>query len=486
MSATPDIPSKPPRAGLPRAVKIVLWALMTLVLVAVLAVAGLWWWAGTDGSLATALRYAAKSQPLTATNASGSLRAGGHVDRLQWQQDGLAVDASDVTLAWQPWALLHGTLKLDRIAAGRVQVDDTRTPTTTPSTPPTAVGLPLPVTLDAFSVGALQWNGASSFALGDIAGTYHFTGSQHEIDLTSLQFGIGRYSGKAVLTSVGPLKLDAAIKGALTTAVPGSAAALGLNFNATANGLLTDLNVKADLQLDPQASAADKATNTLRPQASATARVMPWAPQPLPQADATFTDLDVGALWPEAPQTRLTGSASVRPADASVALAQAAWQVQADITNAIPGPWDARKLPLERLQTQAEWRSGAKSDTGTAPGVALIKLFKAHIGGGEINAIGQWASAPVAAVTAPAPTAPAPGVTATTEAPPAQAWQVEAMLTNIDPARLHTQLAPLPINGKATASSAGGTDLATAFDVALQAAGSGRPEAAYRTATTSH
>jgi translocation and assembly module TamB len=26
---------------------------------------------------------------------------------------------------------------------------------------------------------------------------------------------------------------------------------------------------------------------------------MPWAPQPLPQADANFRDLDVAAFWPK-------------------------------------------------------------------------------------------------------------------------------------------------------------------------------------------
>jgi translocation and assembly module TamB len=127
---------------------------------------GAWWWAGTDGSLATALRWIGRSQPLSAERVTGSLRAGGHVDQLVWQQDGLRVDVRDVTLAWQPWSLLHGTLKVNRLAAASVQVNDQRPPSTTPSVPPSALGLPLPVVLDGFSIGQFQWTGASVFRFG--------------------------------------------------------------------------------------------------------------------------------------------------------------------------------------------------------------------------------------------------------------------------------------------------------------------------------
>ena len=89
----------------------------SLVALAVGTTGALWWWAGTDGSLATALQWAGQSQPLSFENATGSLRAGGHIDRFQWQQDGLTVNTSDVSLAWQPWSLLQGTLKLNRLAA---------------------------------------------------------------------------------------------------------------------------------------------------------------------------------------------------------------------------------------------------------------------------------------------------------------------------------------------------------------------------------
>ena len=40
-------------------------SVFSLAAMLVLLLAGLWWWAGTEGSLATGLRWAGQSQPLT-------------------------------------------------------------------------------------------------------------------------------------------------------------------------------------------------------------------------------------------------------------------------------------------------------------------------------------------------------------------------------------------------------------------------------------
>lgn len=63
-----------------------------IVLLVLIALGALWVWAGTDGSLATALGWIAQSQPLSAERATGSLRSGGHIDRLAWQKEGLSVE----------------------------------------------------------------------------------------------------------------------------------------------------------------------------------------------------------------------------------------------------------------------------------------------------------------------------------------------------------------------------------------------------------
>lgn len=455
----------PPKAGANRAQSTRRWltamavAVGSLLLLAVLAVALTWWWAGTEGSLATALRWLAQSQPLTAGRATGSLREGGQVDRLAWQQEGLSVEVRDVSLAWQPWSLLHGTLRLDRLAAGSVQVHDQRPPSA-PSPPPTALGLPLRVVLAHFSVGQFALQGKTAVTASSISGRYEFDGLAHQLQLLDAEVAQGRYQGRARLSARSPVALEASLSGALSAELPNSKKPLPLAFTATASGPITDMQVKGQLQMTGSAPGG-----RAQPHATATAHVMPWAAQPLPQADATFRDLDIAGLWPDMPQTLLTGNASVRPAD-TAATASAAWLIQLQMANGLPGPWDQRRLPIERLETQGEWRDGA----------ALVRTLKARLGGGELLATGEWAPAagtasppkpPSTRASAPSSAQPAPPTPPATVAP---AWKLQATLQQINPALLYSQLAPQPVDGRATVASEG---TSTRFDASLQAAGNG-------------
>lgn len=420
-------PARPARRWL----RAVARAVVGSVLLALMALGALWVWAGADGSLATTLRWIGQSQPLSAKHATGSLRSGGHVDRLTWQQDGLRVDARDVSLAWQPWSLLHGTLRLDRLSAASVQVDDQRAPAAAPAAgPPAALGLPLSVVLDAFSVGELHWAGPVAFAALNISGRYEFNGLRHQLELHGAQLAGGRYSGRAVIPARGPLTLEASLSGALAVAVPGGNTPVPLAFQATASGPLTELLIKAELQMAAP-PAADAAKTAQQTHASATARVTPWAAQPLPQADASFRELNLAALWPGAPQTLLTGSASVRPLDDAAAAASPGWLLQLQLANGLPGPWDQQKLPLVQLDTQGEWRNGA----------AIVRTLKAQTGGGELRASGEWTAS--------------------------KAWNLKATAQHVNPALLHTQLAPVLLDGQATAHSQGAT---TNFDASVKAA----------------
>ncbi|OYY51977.1 MAG: DUF490 domain-containing protein, partial [Polaromonas sp. 24-62-144] len=410
-----------------RALKAAALGSASLALALVAGLAGLWWWAGTEGSMASVLRWAGQSQPLTFERASGSLRAGGRVGQLAWQQGGLRVLASDVALAWQPWSLLQGKLEVTRLTAARVDVTDQRPSSEAPAAPPTALGLPLRVALDDFSIGQLHYAGRTAFSAADVAGRYAFDGLQHRLRLARAQVASGRYSGQATLSSGSPLALDAQLSGTVQAAVPGSTTPLPLAFQATARGPITDLRASAELQMTAApAAGAPPAV----PRASATARLMPWAAQPLATADATFRDLDVAAVWAEAPHTQLTGSASVRPLPVGASTGgpgEPAWQLQTQLTNRLPGPWDQQRLPLDRLEAEGEWRNGT----------ALVRTLKATRGSGEVVASGEWAGA------ANAPGAAAP------------AWKIQAALQGLNPALLHSKLAALPLDGQATVQSQG-------------------------------
>ena len=458
--------SSTPSFGWMRAVALSIVSISSVALVMAVCVAGLWWWAGTDGSLARTLGWLGKSQALaqalTFERASGSLRKGGRIEQLIWQQGGLTVQVDGLSVVWQPWSLLQRKLELTQLAADSVVVTDNRPSPSEPPTPPTALGLPLAVVVDHFAIGQLRLTQPFAFSATAIAGRYEFDGLQHRLNLANAQVATGRYSGSAALSSSNPLTLDAQLSGALDTFVPGSATPLALGFQATARGPITELLAKAELQMSPQAATAkDKPAPPPRvqPQARATARILPWATQPLAEAATSFRDVDVAALWPQLPRTQLTGSASIQPlapiSGSKPARAEQAWQLQTKLTNRLPGPWDRQRLPLDSLEASGEWRGG----------VALVRALKATLGTGELVASGEWAGSATGATLA------------------APAWKMKAALKSINPALLHSQLAALALDGEATAQSQGPT---IGFDASVKTKPGADSKAPTNRATPSH
>ncbi|MCJ0762082.1 translocation/assembly module TamB domain-containing protein [Variovorax terrae] len=436
MAAAPTPPPFGSRAAvarwLVRGLRLLVGAGCVLVLLFVLAVSLLWWWSGQDGSLGTTLRLAAHSQPLVAERVSGSLRHGGQIGRLAWEQEGLSVQASDVRLAWQPLALLSGEFNLDHLSAATLRIDDQRPPAATPATaPPRSLALPLRLSVDTLALGQLQWVGPPAFEARDIAGRYEFDSRQHLLQLDSLQAASGRYHGRAALLAGGDLRLDASLAGAIEAPIPGGEGPpLQLTFTATAAGPLADLQLQALLQAMPAAGRPALAASEA-PQATATARITGWAAQPVAQAQASFRQIDLAALWPDAPQTRLTGEAHAQP-DAS---RSATWSVAATLDNGLPGPLDRQRLPLQRLQAEGEWHGG----------MGLVRTLKASLGGGELTASGGWTDAGQLR------------------------WTLKADARGIDPGQLHSRFAALPLDGHA-AVQGHGQDLG--FDAQLLTHGS--------------
>jgi hypothetical protein len=60
--------------------------------------------------------------------------------------------------------------------------------------------------------------------------------------------------------------------------------------------------------------------------------------------------------------TPLASTTASLPASTSTGgasgLAAQAWLLDARLVNALPGPWDRQRLPLENLDVRGEWRGG--------------------------------------------------------------------------------------------------------------------------------
>ena len=474
-SASSEPKTAPPaRRGRGRVARVLGWVLAALLALLLAGLGGLWWWTGSEGSLATALRWAGALQPLVTDDVTGSLRRGGQVRRAVWDQAGLRIEVHDAELRWTPAALLGGRLQIDQLAASRILIDDQRAPSAPSAGPPPSLALPLGLQVKALRAGELRWAGPPSYTLSDIAGRFDYDGARHLLALDSARIEGGHYRLQAAATAHAPIRVDLALAGALTAPVPGADAPMPLTLQATLRGPLTEMAAQAELQAappatgasapalpalpalagfasipalpappsPPAAAAAPPAADTAaeQPEAQASARITPWAAQPLPEAHARLRALDLGALWAAAPRTRLSGQLDLAalPAGAS---GQSGWALVADLSNRAAGPWDQRQLPVEQLRADLTWQDG----------VAQVRSLQAQLGGGTLESNGRWAAPPAASASA----------TAT-----GGSWQVDTQLAGINPARLHTRLAAFPLDGTARVSGAGA---AIDFDIALQA-----------------
>jgi translocation and assembly module TamB len=392
--------------------------LLGLIMLVAAAAAGLWWWAGTESSLAWALQRAARSQPLTIEGATGTLRTGLQVKRLTWEREGLKILAEDVDLAWEPLFLFAGTVKLERFHAGVLRITDNRPPSKDPWKLPDSLAIRPDVELDDLAIGQLEWNTANTVRAGSLAGRYWYSGTEHGLRLDTLRWAGGTYRVAATLGAKAPMPLDASIGGKVETQVPGALQNVPVEFNATLRGPLADLQAEATVI---SSLAGIQAT-----QAKAKARVTLWAAQPIAHAEVDMTGLNLAGLWMQAPQTELAGQLRVTP------QGTATWQVTADVRNAMAGPWDQDRLPVSELKAKGQWRAG----------MALVQELDAQLGGGRLQAAGQWQ-------------------------PGDAGWTVHGALANVDPAALHTQLAAAPLGGRVEVRQDG---KAIAFDVGLQGA----------------
>ncbi len=437
-------------------------------LLATALLAGGWFWAAQEGSLAQALQWTSRYShgegfgatapapwgQLDAEQVQGSVRDGGRIGRLQWQQGGLRVDVHDLDIrtgnGFWLYLLTGQGVALEHLGAQRVQVDDQRPAPTdpVPVTPLSSLELPLPVSA-VVAVDDIELTGVRSLRLGPVKARYAYapaadhgrlgphelTGVQdvHGLRIETLHIAGGRYRVQAALGAQAPMPLRLDLQAEVDTQVPGGEP-LVLRGKAQVAGTLAGADAALQLTAHLQPAQNHPASPTL----AAKARIRPWASQPLDEADVRLHRLDLASLWPGAPVTTLGGTVSVHPQDQ-------AWTVQADLQNLSPGPADRQRVPLDQLSARALWQ-----DTGWT-----LERLEARLGGGRLQASGTWAPA----------------------VPPQQpmAWSGEARLSAINPALLWSTLAPAALDGRASAStrrnSAANEGDAIDWQVAVQPAG---------------
>lgn len=394
--------------------------LLAATLVTVLALAGaLWLWSGSESSLATLLtrlqRFLPADQTLEAKDVRGSLQGGGHIGWLRWSRGELSVEAQDIGVAWTLGPLFNKQLRLSALTVASLKIDDQRTNgSNTPPTPPT--DLRLPITLDVpFKVASVTWTGATTLQATELSGQYIFDSYSHKIDKGQVRISSGTYQLGGELQASAPMALSLQANGQVATTVPSSQTPLTVAATAKLTGELSGAQAVLALQatLTPELPAGpttSRKTQAEAMQATLSARLQPWQAQPVTLANAQWQALNLAALWPQAPQTLLTGEASVTPA-------ADAWQAKVSLTNALPGPWNQQRLPLNTLQ----------ADVAYDQNQWLLRSGRATGAGGSVTGAGQFN---------------------------AGLWQGSASLQGLNPAAIDTRLASGALGGKLQAEQA--------------------------------
>ena len=330
------------------------WLMMStaLVLIALCCLVGVaWWWSGQADSLSRTLARVAgwmpADQKLEADGVEGSLRHGGKIEWLRWTSPAIQVEIKGADIAWRLQPLLSRELRFGRINMDELRIRSTPQPKDeTPNEP--LQSLQLPMRLDVpLRIERLVWEGPPETVVTELYGHYAYTGTHHELEVTSLRYAEGFYAAKTRLQAAAPMQLQVQLRGDIKAPLPNQPDKfLDIVATATASGTLA--TEAAKLQITAQAHSADTQDKDASKALSADIRatVRPWLGQPLEQAQAHLQHVDAALFMPGGPRTDLNGTLQAGPDGQG-------WKLNAALTNSIPGPWDKQALPVRTITADA-------------------------------------------------------------------------------------------------------------------------------------
>ena len=449
-----------------------LWFLIIFVLLIATLLGGAWWWSGQDDSLARVIaivqRYLPAEQKLQATDVRGSLRRGGSVGNLQWSNPSITVDMGGATIGWTLDNIWDKEVRLAPIHIQQLTI----TPSglekpKEPTQPLQQLALPLRVLEVPFAVDNIVWAAETPITIAGLQGRYLYEASTHQLSIASVQAFNGSYQLQATLGALAPMDLKAELQAHIDQPATEQLPAIQADAKASVNGTLAGedatLQVKAQLQprvtgaaLAPAEAPPKKSAKSSKPsaaqqqaaqalakappmQADVDATVYPWKPWPVGPTQATLQSINLAAFLPQLPTTLLGGQLAVTEAIAEQlasvhaknaapalpaeteppALLPVPLELKAQLTNAMPGPINEQRLPLNQLNTHALF-DGQRVDV--LDGTAL------HLGNGTLEATGHYRLAD-------------------------QHAGIDAVLQALNPAQIDTRVDSAPLSGKLTAQS---------------------------------
>lgn len=384
-----------------------------------------WVWMGGDTALSTTLGWASRwlpaGQQLELRGVRGSLRNGGQVDWLRWQGPSLAVELRGVELRWELAPLWQRRVQIDQLHVAHLHITAAPEKDKPPPEPLQTLVLPIAVTLP-FQIDQIVWAGHTQLEAGGLKGRYVYDGSAHQLNIERLALAQGQYSAQARVQAQAPMALRVDVQGQVKTPLPHATQPLTVAAQAHVEGTLATIEAQLSLQASLHPVGLDGAS-IAGMGAEVAVQWAPWAIQPLRQLQADVQALNLGALWPQAPQTALRGQVRVLPVSPG-------WTIAVQLHNDAAGPWDRQRLPFSHLDAQARY-DGSQWHLPQA----LVQ-----VGAGRVQAQGRYA-------------------------PVSHMVQGSVQLQNLNPATLHGQLDSVPLSGWVRAQSQDGVAVDFSADV---------------------
>ena len=312
------------------------WQWPFVVLLSLLASATWLLFSASGLHLACRLLVGLSGAALTLDDPTGTLAGPFSLKSVRWRDATLDLQLNELEVDWQPRQILSGRLVVNRVALTTLRVASLAR--SEPLALPSSLRLPLPVTIEAVSVGQIEsgdyaYPEGRTVAIGEaLAARVDSDGTVHRLLALRARTAGLAIAGAATLAAEPPFALT------LTAEIAATVGERPLALDLSGEGTLAEFTLSGRVRPSEQTTAL-----TIRGEISA--QVQAFSAQPVSALVASISGFDPAAWIDGAPQAQLDLNADLRPQGSS----GVEFAGRLAVVNQRPDAIDRDRLPITAL-----------------------------------------------------------------------------------------------------------------------------------------